>query len=212
MNLLTKIALLATFSTLAFSEVTMCFKQNHTDMTTIESTKLDGGSCAGKKSALDMKKEGWKIDDLKISSNNYFYVFKKTELSLENVDMDQLEARVLATMEKKRVAEKKEAIKKAKLQLSAEGEHIYVNKCKGCHGKFGEIEPGNTKALNKISLARFNTAMDGYRRGTYNLGNIGEMRDFAMGLNSKNTSNMYIYLKSINSKDEKNEISEKVSK
>lgn len=212
MNLLTKLAILITFSTLAFSEVTMCFKQNHNDMTTIESTKLDGGLCSGDKSATDMKKEGWKIDDMKISSNNYFYIFKKVELSLDNVDMDQLEARVLAKMENKRKEEKEKSIKQAKIQLSIAGEHIYINKCKGCHGKVGEEVPGNTVALNKISFERFDTAMNGYRRGSYNLGSIAEMRDFAMGLNGTDSKNIYIYLQSLKAKKTVTEDKDTVSK
>ena len=38
-----------------FADTTMCFKENHKSMTTIESTPLDGGICAGKFSVNDMK-------------------------------------------------------------------------------------------------------------------------------------------------------------
>ena len=44
MNSLIKISLSTlAFSTLAFSQTTMCFKENHTDLMTLEKVALDGG-------------------------------------------------------------------------------------------------------------------------------------------------------------------------
>jgi hypothetical protein len=62
---------------------TMCYKKNHFDPSTIESTILDGGKCDGKLSVLDMKQSGYKVDTMKIQNIknsdglNYIYIFKK---------------------------------------------------------------------------------------------------------------------------------------
>ena len=197
MKLLTKLAIITAFSTLAFSEVTMCFKQNHTDMATIADTKLDGGLCEGERTPNDMKKEGWHIDDIKITNNSYFYIFKKDEASLKDVDMEALEARVLAKLEKKRKDEKEAEIKKAKLQMSVHGQRIYVQKCKSCHGDNAELLPGNSMALNSIKLQRFEEAMNGYQRGSYDLGTGYEMRAFSRGYNGTDVKNIYIYIQNV---------------
>ena len=63
--ILSSILLLSSTSLLA--ETTMCFKENHKSMTTIESTPLDGGICNSKFSINDMKAKGWNVDDIKIS-------------------------------------------------------------------------------------------------------------------------------------------------
>jgi hypothetical protein len=73
--ILSSILLLSSTSLLA--DTTMCFKENHKSMTTIESTPLDGGVCNGKFSVNDMKAKGWNVDDIKISqsSTELFGVF-----------------------------------------------------------------------------------------------------------------------------------------
>ena len=44
-----------------FADTTMCFKENHQSMSTIENTPLDGGLCAGKNTIADMKAKGWNV-------------------------------------------------------------------------------------------------------------------------------------------------------
>ena len=41
-------------------------------MSTIETTPLDGGLCAGKNTITDMKAKGWNVDDIKISQTTIF--------------------------------------------------------------------------------------------------------------------------------------------
>ena len=83
MKLLTSITLGLITSASLFAQTTMCFKENHTSMATIESTILDGGLCSSTKTVQDMKNEGWNVDDIKIEKsskgNNYIYIFKKEE-------------------------------------------------------------------------------------------------------------------------------------
>ena len=63
--ILSTILLLGSTSLLA--DTTMCFKENHQSMATIENTPLDGGICAGKNTVNQMKAKGWSVDDIKIS-------------------------------------------------------------------------------------------------------------------------------------------------
>ena len=44
-------------TTSIFAQTTMCFKENHSSMSTIETTALNGGACDGKYSVNDMKKK-----------------------------------------------------------------------------------------------------------------------------------------------------------
>lgn len=170
MRLLTTLTLTSMLTlSIAAAQTTMCFKQNHKDMATIEQTNLDGGLCKGSKSVDDMKKDGWLIDDIKITSkenaNNYIYIFKKAEPKKEvvvqkvvpvvqpvtpvvpatkqvvvsNIDEAALEEKILQRLEQR----KKEEIALKKQQIyfrkSKSGEKLYKNKCQSCHGQKGEI-------------------------------------------------------------------------
>lgn len=71
----------------------MCFKKNHFDPSTIETISLDGGKCNGKLSVTDMKKDGYEVQDIKISSGdmgmNYIYIFNKGGQSNSNIVTDK---------------------------------------------------------------------------------------------------------------------------
>ncbi len=81
-------ALLCGASLLA--DTTMCFKENHPSMATIETVPLNGGACGGKYSINDMKNEGWSVEDIKIENTkigkNYIYILKKEEAPVANFD------------------------------------------------------------------------------------------------------------------------------
>ena len=47
------------------ADTTMCFKENHPSMATIETVPLNGGACGGKYSINDMKKKGYLLMILK---------------------------------------------------------------------------------------------------------------------------------------------------
>lgn len=63
-------------ATLASAETTVCFKDKWNTPSTIETTKLDGGLCAGKFSIKDMEEKGWRVLDIKIDSNQNSLSYK----------------------------------------------------------------------------------------------------------------------------------------
>ncbi|RXJ94326.1 hypothetical protein CRV00_07060 [Malaciobacter molluscorum] len=234
MRLLTTLTLTSMMTlSIAAAQTTMCFKQNHKDMATIENTKLDGGLCKGSKSVEDMKKEGWQIDDIKITSkenaNNYIYIFKKADPKKEvivqkvtpviqpttpttkqvvvsNIDEAALEEKILQRLEQR----KKEEIALKKKQIyfrkSKSGEKLYKNKCQSCHGEKGEIKSkGFSREINKLNLQDFTISIRDYNNGTYDRGAAFIMRPYATLMTDQDIKNVYVYLRSINQKKKKEE-------
>ena len=130
-------------STTIFAETTMCFKEN-ASMTTIESTPLNGGACNGKYTVNDMKAKGWNVDDIKISTTatgmNFIYILKTATSSAPTTSSNfvgnqaQMEANILAKLEKKKQDEiKAKEIEEIK-EAAIDGENTYKNKCQACHG------------------------------------------------------------------------------
>ncbi|AXX91196.1 hypothetical protein CPU12_13335 [Malaciobacter molluscorum LMG 25693] len=84
------LAILALFTTTILSaQTTVCYKKDWTSPSTIDKVKLDGGMCQGEASFLDMKKKGWKLKDIRITSSkkglNYQYILTtKTVLRFDN--------------------------------------------------------------------------------------------------------------------------------
>ena len=74
--------------TVANAKTTVCFKKNWNSPSTIETTLLDGGACAGKYSINQMKEMGWNILDIKIDSeqNNLSYQYLLTNDIVSTVD------------------------------------------------------------------------------------------------------------------------------
>lgn len=72
------------FANSVSADTTICYKKDWTSPSTIEKTKLDGGVCKGELSLIDMKKNGWKLKDIKITSSdkglNYQYVLTTDEI------------------------------------------------------------------------------------------------------------------------------------
>ncbi|RXJ83424.1 plasminogen-binding N-terminal domain-containing protein [Arcobacter sp. CECT 8985] len=73
------LATITLFATSALSaQTTVCYKKDWTSPSTIDKVKLDGGACKGEASFLDMKKKGWKLKDIRITSSkkglNYQYI------------------------------------------------------------------------------------------------------------------------------------------
>ncbi|WP_375722691.1 c-type cytochrome [Arcobacter sp. KX21116] len=188
-----------------YAQTTMCFKENHKSMSTIENTKLDGGLCAGEKSPSEMKNEGWNVNDIKITDTkngyNYIYVFKKEE-KVSNFDIDKLEKQIMNRLADKEEAAKKEAIIKRNYAMSVSGKQRYIAKCQQCHGEKGEIEArGTSRPLRDLSLDDFTMAMRDYNLGTYNRGQAFIMMPYATITSQDDLKNIYVYLKSVN-KDE----------
>ncbi|AXH08704.1 hypothetical protein CP960_05065 [Malaciobacter halophilus] len=208
MKFLPSIALASILTaTIATAQTTMCFKENHKDMSTIENTALHGGECKGFKSAKQMNNEGWKTDDIKITStkngNNYIYIFKKEEKGLSSVDQAALETKILQRLEQR----KKEEIALKKQQIyvrkSKSGEKLYKNKCVSCHGEKGELKARNvSRPIKDLNLQDFAISIRDYNLGTYDRGMAFVMKPYALLMNDKDVKNVYIYLKSINQKKE----------
>ena len=197
MNNLSKIVLLVTITTAGFSEVTVCFKKNLQDMTKIEETKLNGGLCKGEKNQKEMINNGWKLDNLKITNNDYLFVFKKDDLLLKENTKSSLKKEIIVELENKKKKEVEITKKEKSVEKYKKGEKIYTNKCSSCHGVKGETKILNTTALNKISLDEFKTAIKAYKIGSYNLGNASEMKPYAIGYTSSDIESIYEYIKRI---------------
>lgn len=79
------------FATNSLALETVCYKNGLDTPSQIETAKLDGGICNGKVTLADMKKDGWNILDIKVTTQNgklsysyYFYQNAKKGLSSGN--------------------------------------------------------------------------------------------------------------------------------
>ena len=207
MKLLTALILLTIMTLSLQAETTMCFKENHTSMSTINSVKLDGGLCDGQKTVKEMNSDGWTTEDIKINNNNYIYIFKKVT-SLNEVNMEALENRVLERIKKEKIAEKK--LEKEKLAKSKirNGKKIYLSQCSNCHGNNGELEIYGKEAINLLNLRDFKMAINEYSTGVrteHSKSNDKSkitpyaklMVPYANILNNQKIHDIYLYLKSV---------------
>ena len=193
-----------------FADTTMCFKENHQSMSTIETTPLDGGLCAGKNTITDMKAKGWNVDDIKISNTpngmNFIYILKtpvSQAVSSSNFSGNQadMEARIMDKLEKKKEAEKKAIEVKAIQDAAINGEKTYVNKCQSCHGTNGEKNAYNTsRPLKDLSIEDMTVSIRDYKLGNKNSGNAVIMTPYANYVNENDIKGIYSYLKKINNK------------
>lgn len=155
-----------------FADITMCFKENHPSLTTIEDVPLNGGACEGKYSINDMKKKGWVIEDIKINGSNYVYILKTQDhgktvagVAPSGVSQEQMEANILAKLEAKQEAEAAAKIAKEAEEVSADARDIYISQCQNCHGEKGELNKGGTR-LKDLSIADMEAAVKDYKLGT----------------------------------------------
>ena len=193
-----------------FADTTMCFKENHQSMSTIENTPLDGGLCAGKNTIADMKAKGWNVDDIKISQTpngtNFIYILKTPvtqAVSSSNFSGNQadMEARILEKLEKKKEAEKKAIEVKAIQDAAINGEKTYVNKCQSCHGANGEKNAYNTsRPLKDLSIEDMTVSIRDYKLGNKNSGNAVIMTPYANYLNENDIKGIHSYLQKINNR------------
>ena len=193
-----------------FADTTMCFKENHQSMSTIETTPLDGGLCAGKNTIADMKAKGWNVDDIKISNTpngmNFIYILKTPvtqAVSSSNFSGNQadMEARILQKLEKKKEEEKKAIEVKAIQDAAINGEKTYVNKCQSCHGANGEKNAYNSsRPLKDLSIEDMSVSIRDYKLGNKTSGNAIIMTPYANYVNENDIKGIYSYLKKINNK------------
>lgn len=195
-RVLLAISLLAT---VASANTTMCFKENHKSLSTIETVALDGGECAGKHSVNDMKKMGYIVSDIKINGNNYIYIFKKEQQNsnsnqnIAQMDLDAISASVLAKQKEKEELKKEQ---EAKIRVE-DAKTIYISKCQNCHGEKGESYIGGSR-LNKLSE---DDMLAGYKEYVHGVGNKSSSvySSFHINnLNDKTVKDIKKYLDSIN--------------
>ena len=190
-----------------FADTTMCFKENHQSMSTIENTPLDGGLCAGKNTIADMKAKGWNVDDIKISNTpngmNFIYILKTPvtqAVSSSNFSGNQadMEARILQKLEKKKEEEKKEQEIVVKKNLAVEGKDNYVRKCQSCHGEKGESTVGGySRPLNTLTSDEMRHSISGYTNGTYDRGRASTMQPITSTITYVTLEKISAYLDSI---------------
>lgn len=208
MKLLTSITLSLLTSSALFAQTTMCFKEAHTSMATIESTPLDGGACGSSKSLNDMKKAGWAVEDIKIESaqkgKNYIYILKKDEATISTIDEEKLEQKILQRLEDRKKQEIATKKKEIKIRMSRNGKKLYIKKCQSCHGQNADEEYGRSRALTELSLFDFKTTIRDYNLGEYDRGQAFVMKPYANLMNSQDIKNVYSYIQSLKTqKDEK---------
>ncbi|WP_044416408.1 c-type cytochrome [Halarcobacter anaerophilus] len=209
MRLLTTVTLssIATLS-IAFAQTTMCFKENHKSMATIETTPLDGGACGSTKSVQDMKKDGWSIDDINIqktnSGTNYIYIFKKDmPQQASSISEEKLEQRILQRLEERKKVEIEVKKEQARQRMSRSGKKLYIDKCQSCHGEKADEEYGTSRALIALDLEEFQTTLRDYMLGEYDRGQAFRMIPYANIMDSGDIKNVYSYIQAL--KDEKKE-------
>jgi cytochrome c553 len=191
-----------------FADTTMCFKENHQSMSTIENTPLNGGLCNGKFTVNDMKAKGWNVDDIKISQSpngmNFIYILKTatTEVSSNFTgNQAQMEANILAKLEKKKVAEEKAKVEKELKDATILAQELYTTKCQTCHGTNGEKRAYNTsRPLKDLSVEEMNQSIKNYKVGNVNSMNANIMTPYANFLDYSEIKGVHAYLKSINNK------------
>lgn len=204
--ILSTILLLGSSSLLA--DTTMCFKENHQSMATIENTPLDGGACAGKNTVNQMKAKGWSVDDIKISQTatgmSFIYILKTATTpttTSSTGNQAQMEANIIAKLEKKKEEEIKAKEAQEIQEATIDGEKTYVNKCQTCHGVNGEKSAYNTsRPLKDLSIEDMNDSIKNYKTGRVDSQNATLMAPYANYLDAKTIHGIHSYLKKINNK------------
>jgi len=154
-------------TTSLFADVTMCYKENFTTPSKIETVTLDGGECNGKYSVTDMKKNGWSIKDISTSKGdnglNYSYVFSKDSSVVAPAVVQAISSESLkqqmAVLDKERIAQEK--INK-ETDAIANGKRVYESQCARCHGIHGELAPYTSKKLVGMDSDEFDDSMRAY--------------------------------------------------
>ncbi len=206
--ILSTILLLGSTSLLA--DTTMCFRENHQSMSTIENTPLNGGACLGKYTINDMKAKGWNVDDIKISQTatgmNFIYVLKTATVASDTSSSNftgnqaQMEANIIAKIEKKKEAEEKAKIEQELKEVKIDAQNIYINKCQNCHGTNGEITKNNLRALRNLSVEDMEESLKDYKLGRNDKINLINAPMHTNNLDSKTIKGIYSYLKELNTK------------
>jgi len=188
-------------SVLASASSVMCYKKDHFDPSTIESTPLNGTVCDGKLTVADMKKDGYIVDDIKISSGtngmNYMYIFKKENPQVALVAGTVLTKEQIKATIKETVEESKDEEEKPNIQ---NGEKIYKSKCISCH-KDGTISAYNAaRPLATLSVEQIKISIRDYGLDQKDNGMAILMKPYANMLSSKDIKDVAAYIQTLKSK------------
>ena len=209
MKLLTYINLSILTATLSYANTTMCFKENHKSMSTIESTKLDGGECKSTFTVNQMKEKGWVIDDIKITTKkdtySFIYIFKNKVQNTPVIPLEkelneaELEAKIIKKIEAKNLQKIKEEKLEKIIKEKIDGKKIYIAQCQLCHGKSGELEAMNaSRPLNTLSYEDMQDSIDNYINDKdFGNGRQFVMKPYASSVSDKELINIHQYLKSL---------------
>jgi len=188
--------------TTLFAQSTMCYIQNVTNPSLSEITPLNGGKCAGVKTATDMQNDGWEVNDIKISAGqngmNYTFVFKKGEAKTA-VDTTLTEEEMMQRIMARMNAQQKQKAKEEKIRKQIEAKQrikaFYIKRCQSCHGQKGELSAnGTSRPLNTLSVHEMNKAILGYSMGTYDRGLAMVMFPYTNFATDEKLKDIYTYL------------------
>ena len=190
------------------ADTTMCFKENHQSIATIESTALNGAACEGKYSINDMKKKGWVVDDIKITQTSngasYIYILKTKDhtnkfaaVAPSGISQEQMEANILAKLEAKKEQEEALRVEKEQENLKEQAQLLYVNQCQSCHGAKGEIRKGDSR-LRDLSQAQMENALKEYVLGIGEKGSSIYAPTHINFLDNNNIKGIKAYLDTVN--------------
>jgi len=185
------------------ADTTMCFKKNHIDPSTIDEVALDGGKCGSKLSSTDMKKDGYIIEDIKITSTkngmDFIYIFKKpTSIQVGSDGVVLTDSALKARLRKINNEVQVEKKKKKEQELSAQGETTYKTVCSKCHGESAEKNAFNTsEPLNTLSVEQIEVAIRDYGLDTKDNGMGIIMKPYASKYTAKEFTQIANYIQTL---------------
>jgi cytochrome c553 len=157
-----------------------------------------------------MKAKGWSVDDIKISQSatgmNFIYILKTANSSTPTTsnfvgNQAQMEANIMAKLEKKKVEEEKAKVEKELKDASIDAEKLYTSKCQNCHGATGEKSAYNSaRPLKDLSLEDMQESIKDYKTGNKNSGNAAIMTPYANFIDYKELKGIHAYINKINNK------------
>ncbi len=193
-------------ASLLSADSTMCFKENWIKISQIETTSLDGGKCEGKYSVQQMKANGWRVDDIKISSGksgmSYMYVFKKGAIENAPVASSLNEDEIYERVERKILAKQEKIVKEKKEKVIADrkanGKKQYIAKCQSCHGINAQKEAyGTSRPLNTLTQEQFDVSLRDYDSKDKTGGNSFVMYGVANSIIDEDANDIYSYIQTL---------------
>lgn len=191
-----KSILIGSCAVMLSANTTMCYKKNHLDPSSIETTYLDGGKCDGKLSVNDMQKSGYIIKDIKIhdatDGMDYIYIFTKSENNLDS------KLSIKNQLQQIKEEESREKISEKEKNDLAQGKKIYLSDCVSCHGKKAELEAYNSsRKLITLSVDDMIESIRDYNLDQKDNGMAHIMKPYADSLVTQDVKNVAKYINTL---------------